>query len=253
MDLALKEKVVVISGCNGGIGEALCKAFLEEGAKVAGLYRGDKSKVQHLYDLVKTHKLKAENFITVSMDIDATSSIETGFKTITDQWGHIDVLVNNAGWTVEKPFLSLEDDEIEMIYSSNLSSLMKLSRAALKIMLARKSGNIVNISSTVAEHHGRGVAVYSAMKSAVNRLTEVLAVEMGKKKIRVNSVCPGVVETRMSNGLQDRHAKLLLEKTPLQRYATPEEVAKSVLFLASEESAAFITGHNLFIDGGIGL
>jgi 3-oxoacyl-[acyl-carrier protein] reductase len=120
-------------------------------------------------------------------------------------------------------------------------------------MLARKKGNIVNISSTVADNHGRGVAVYSAMKSAVNRLTEVMAIEMGKKNIRVNSICPGVVETKMSNGLQDRHSKLLLEKTPLQRFATPEEIAKSALFLASDSVAAFITGHKLFVDGGIGL
>lgn len=253
MDLALKDKVVVISGCNGGIGEALCQAFMEEGARVVGLYRGDQSKVSHLYEFVKTLKLNEDNFHTVQMDIDDTSSIDSGFKSILEKWGHIDVLVNNAGWTVEKPFLSLEDEEMDLIYSSNLSSLMKLSRAALKIMLSKKSGNIVNISSTVADNHGRGVAVYAAMKSAVNRLTEVLALEMGKKKIRVNSICPGVVETRMSNGLQDRHEKLLLEKTPLQRYATPEEVAKCALFLASDKTAGFITGNKLFIDGGIGL
>lgn len=253
MELSLQNKIIVISGCNGGIGEALCLEFLKENSKVAGLYRGDLSKLDHLFNSMKDQNIQSENFLPVNMDINSTDSINAGLKIVTEKWEKVDVLVNNAGWTIEKPFMAIEDDELDLIYASNFSSLAKLSRAVLKIMLAKKSGNIINISSTVADHYGRGVAVYAAMKAAVNRLTEVMALEMGKKNIRVNAICPGVVETNMSNGLQERHAEFLKEQTPLRRYATPEEVAKCALFLASDKTASFITGHKLFIDGGIGL
>lgn len=253
MELSLQNKIVVISGCNGGIGEALCLEFLKEKSKVVGLFRGSIGKLDQIFQLIEENKIPKDNFMPVNMDINSSESIQNGLQLIVEKWEHIDVLINNAGWTVEKPFMALEDEELDLIYESNFSSLAKLSRAVLKLMLAERSGNIINISSTVADHYGRGVAVYAAMKSAVNRLTEVMALEMGKKNIRVNSICPGVVETRMSNGLQDRHSQLLKEKTPLQRYATPEEVAKCALFLASDKTAAFITGNKLFIDGGIGL
>lgn len=253
MDLALKNKVVVVTGCNGGIGTAVTQAFLSEGALVVGVYRQSLSKLDEIFAWIKEQKIPEEHFLAVEMDINSTLSITQGISTVLEKWKRIDVLVNNAGATIETPFLALEDDDLESIYQSNFSSLAKLSREVGKLMMRQKAGNIVNVSSTVSDRFGRGVAAYASMKAAVNRLTEVMALELGKKNVRVNSVCPGVVETRMSNALQDRHAKMLLEQTPLRRFATPDEVAKSILFLASDVTASFITGSKIFVDGGIRL
>ncbi|HLE09772.1 MAG: hypothetical protein A2504_11355 [Bdellovibrionales bacterium RIFOXYD12_FULL_39_22] len=253
MDLALQNKIVAITGCNGGIGVAATISFLKEGAKVVGLYRESISKLSEIFTRISELGLNEKHFMPIEVDINSTTSIQEAIKKIIAEWGQIDVLVNNAGATLETPFLALNDDDFESIYVSNFSSLAKVSREVGKIMMRQKFGNIINVSSLVSERFGRGVSVYAAMKAAVNRLTEVMALEMGKKNIRVNAVCPGVVETSMSNALQERHGQMLIEQTPLRRFASPEEVAHSILFLSSEATASFITGSKLFIDGGIRL
>lgn len=253
MDLALQNKVVIITGCNGGIGSAITQAFLKEGALVVGAYRQPLSKLDELFAWIKSNQVFEQNFFPLEVDINSTVSIQKGLEEILNKWKRIDILVNNAGATVETPFLALEDEDLDSIYASNFSSLAKLSREVGKIMMRQKGGNIVNVSSTVSDRYGRGVAAYASMKAAVNRLTEVMALELGKKNIRVNAVCPGVVQTKMSNALQDRHSQMLLDQTPLKRFATPEEVSKSILFLASDKTASFITGTKIFVDGGIRL
>jgi len=253
LDLQLKNKIVVVTGCNGGIGSAIVQSFLKEGALVVGVYRNSLSKLDELFNWINLAEIPLNNFIPIEMDIDSTPSIQQGLGVVLKKWNRIDVLINNAGATIETPFLALEDNDIDIIYSSNFSSLAKLSREVGKIMLRQKNGNIVNISSAVSDRFGRGVSVYASMKAAVNRLTEVMALELGKKNIRVNAVCPGVVETPMSNALQDRHSVILLNNTPLRRFATPSEIAMSVLFLASDVTASFITGTQIFVDGGIRL
>ncbi|MBT4791234.1 MAG: SDR family oxidoreductase, partial [Halobacteriovoraceae bacterium] len=202
---------------------------------------------------VELENISTEMYYPWEIDMSSSQNIDLTILDIIKKFNQIDVLVNNAGTTVEKPFLSLEDDELDMIYNANMLSLAKISRRVLKEMLIAKSGNIVNVSSIVSKRWGRGVSFYASMKAGVNRLTQVLALEMGKKNIRINAVCPGVIETKLSGALQVRHNKSLLKETPLKRFGTPSDVSNAIMFLASDAVSSFTTGVTLDIDGGIGL
>lgn len=253
MDLKLKDKVVIITGSNGAIGADICQGFLKEGAIVIPFYRDQISKLDFLYDWLSENKIKKNKIYPICVDLESTDSLKNAVNETIQKFNYIDILVNNAGWTVEKPFLAITDDEWDQIISINLTSVAKLSRIVMKNMLERKKGNIVNISSTVANTFGRGVSVYSAAKAAVNRLTEVLALEMGKKGLRVNTVCPGVINTPMTESMVYRLSKHIRERTPMQRIGEVCEVTPAVLFLASEVTASFITGQHIYINGGVNL
>lgn len=253
MNLALSEKVVLITGSNGGIGQDICLSFLEEKSHVVALYRGSSDKLKDLESEIDQAGLSREFYHPMSVDLSSGESINKCIEEIIQKFGRIDVLVNNAGTTMEKPFLSLKEDELELVYEANMLSLTKLTQRVLKEMLILKSGNIVNVSSVVSKRYGRGVSYYASMKAGVNRLTQVLATEMGKKNIRINAVCPGVIETKLSGALQGRHHKLLVSETPLKRFGKPTDVANAIKFLASDNVSSFITGVTLDVDGGIGL
>jgi 3-oxoacyl-[acyl-carrier protein] reductase len=147
----------------------------------------------------------------------------------------------------------MEDDQWEEVMQVNFTAATWLTKAVLKPMFKARGGAIINVSSVLGRRFGRGVVAYSAAKAAIERFTEALAMEVGRKGIRVNAVCPGVIETKMSQGLMHLHGERIQEHTPLQRVGRPEEVTKAVLFLASESMASFITGHKLYVDGGFSL
>jgi 3-oxoacyl-[acyl-carrier protein] reductase len=189
----------------------------------------------------------------VEVDLESADSMKRGVDSVLESFDHIDILINNAGWTMEKPFLILTDEEWDQMISINLTSVARLSRLVMKGMLERKQGAIVNISSTVASAFGRGVSAYASAKAAVNRLTEVLALEMGKKGLRVNTVCPGVIDTPMSEGMIHRLNQHIRERTPMRRIGTVDEVTPAVLFLASEVTASFITGQHIYVNGGVNI
>jgi 3-oxoacyl-[acyl-carrier protein] reductase len=253
VDLGLRDKVVMVTGANGGIGSEICLSFMRENSKVVALYRGDIHKLDALKASMEEEGLNLSLLVPKVIDMKSSESIDTCVQAVKDELGMIDILVNNAGTTVEKPFLSLTDDEMDMIYEANLHSLAKLSKRVLKEMLMQKSGNIVNVSSIVSTSWGRGVAYYSAMKAGVNRLTEVLATEVGKKGIRVNAVCPGFIETRLSGAIHARHSERILGETPMKKFGKPIDVSNAIKFLASDKVSSFVTGVTLKIDGGISL
>jgi len=253
MDLKLRNKVVIITGSTGAIGLEICKGFLHEGSMVVPFYRPPLSKLDGLFAWGKENDIEKSRIYPVCVELDSTASLQQGVDEVYSKFNGIDVLVNNAGWTVEKPFLAITDEEWDELIRINLTAVARLSRLVIKIMMERKKGSIINISSTVAQMFGRGVSVYAAAKAAVNRLTEVLALEMGKKGIRVNTVCPGVIHTPMSGPLVDRLSKHIFERTPMQRIGETAEVVPAVLFLASEAMASFITGQHLFVNGGVNL
>lgn len=253
MNLKLQKKVVIVTGATGAIGLEICQGFLREGAIVVPFYRPPHAKLDALYTWATENKIAKSRISPVHVELESSASLQQGVDEVYTKFGGIDVLVNNAGWTVEKPFLAITDDEWEKVFNINLTAVARLSRLVIKIMMERKTGSIVNISSTVARMYGRGVAAYAAAKSAVNRLTEVQALEMGKKGIRVNTVCPGVIQTPMSESLMDRLSRHIFERTPMQRIGDPSEVVPAVLFLASDAAASFITGQHLYVNGGVNL
>jgi len=253
MDLKLQNKVVIVTGANGAIGSGICRAFLKEDALVIPFYRGQISKLNFLYEWLKENHLATEKIFPVEVDLESNDSLKRAIDSVLESFDHIDILVNNAGWTVEKPFLVITDEEWDRMISINLTSVARLSRLVMKVMLERKQGAIVNISSTVANSFGRGVSAYASAKAAVNRLTEVLALEMGKKGLRVNTVCPGVIDSPMSEWMIHRLDQHIRERTPLRRIGTVDEVAPAVLFLASEATASFITGQHIYVNGGVNI
>jgi 3-oxoacyl-[acyl-carrier protein] reductase len=253
MDLQLQNKVVIVTGATGAIGTGICQAFLKEDALVIPFYRGQISKLELLYQWMKENDIGTEKVFPVEVDLESVDSMRSGVDSVLESFDRIDILINNAGWTLEKPFLILTDEEWDRMISINLTSVARLSRLVMKGMLERKQGAIVNISSTVASAFGRGVSAYASAKAAVNRLTEVLALEMGKKGLRVNTVCPGVIDTPMSEGMIHRLDQHIRERTPMRRIGTVDEVAPAVLFLASEATASFITGQHIYVNGGVNI
>ncbi len=252
MNLKLNDKIVVITGATGGIGQYITLDFLREGAIPVLLYRNE-DKLKNLKEWLAEQVGTEGRIFAYNTSITDTKSITEVVKKIIAAHGQIDVLVNCAGFAVEAPFLMLDEEAIERMLDVNLRSPLYLSKAVLRYMMRKKSGNIINISSASTHVWGRGIAVYASAKAGLERLTQTLAQEVGKKKVRINAVCPGVIATEMSTNLRSVAEEIILTSTALQKYGIPQEVAKSVLFLASEETASFITGHVLNVDGGLGL
>lgn len=253
MDLALENKVVLLTGANGGIGMAIAQAFLQENAQVVCFVRGGADRMSEAYRWMEDQKIAQAKLACIDVDIGKTESLAKGVEDTIKLHGSIDVLVNNAGSAVELPFMMMETEEWSSVVEINFNSMANLTRKVCRQMLRQKTGNVINVSSVVGHSFGRGVSAYAAAKAAVDRLTEILAMELGRKGIRVNAVAPGAIETKMSQALMVRIGDKVIENTPLNRMGTPNEVAQAVLFLASEKTASFITGHILSVDGGVGI
>lgn len=250
MNLDLKDKVVCITGASGGIGMAIATAFLAEGAVVCATYRQHQNKL----DAFAKELSQAQKALLFAyhLDLHDSKSQATCISAICNDHTRIDILVNCAGSALEKPFLLLTPEEVQQQISTNFSQQALFTQQVAKVMLRQRKGAIVNISSLLGKRLGRGVAVYAAAKAAMDRLTQTLALEVGKKGIRVNSINPGLVATKMSKNVQANMPSEFLEMSPISRPGTPEEIANAVLFLASEK-ASYITGVCLSVDGGLGI
>ena len=252
MDLKLKDKVVILTGGTGGIGSAIALDFLLEEAKLILLYRNETKKDKLLVELEKQVIVK-DRIECIKIDIMDKKAIYDEVKSIFKKYGQIDVLINCAGFAHERPFMMLTDDEMDDMIDLNFKSPLWLTKAVLRPMIKQKSGNIINISSLSTHAFGRGITVYAAAKAALERFTQTLAQEVGKKNIRVNVVCPGVIDTEMSNNIRSILSEVILQSTSLQKYGLPHEVSKSCLFLASDEMSSFVNGQILKVDGGFNL
>ena len=252
MELGLNNKIAIVTGGTRGIGYAICEDLLLEGVIVVPFFRGDTSRFTPLMEWMTAHAIPQQNLVPLNVDINDAKALEEGVAAVMSKFGRIDILVNCAGITVESPFLLNDDETWAEIFNVNLVTVMRLSKLVLRPMIRAKSGAIINISPILGFCKGRGAVAYSASKAAINRFTESLATEVGKKGVRVNSVCPGIIDTKMANNLLTLH-KDINDQAPLQRAGRPEEVAKAVLFLASQNTASFITGHNLVVDGGMSI
>lgn len=251
MNLGLEDKVVLITGASGGIGGSIALSFLMEGAIVLAGYRGSKSKIDALYQEIPSEQ--QGRIIPIDLDLDDLISCNASVGEALERFGRIDVMVNCAGTAIEKPFLLTDFAEMDLQINSNFSAPMKLTHIVLKSMLINRTGCIVNVSSILGMRFGRGVAVYAASKAAVERMTQALALEVGRKGIRVNAVCPGMIETKMTHLLQKNMPPEMLKMSPISRAGKPQEVANAVLFLASNAVASYITGTTLVVDGGFSI
>jgi 3-oxoacyl-[acyl-carrier protein] reductase len=237
---SLEGKTALVTGASRGIGKAIAEELARAGASVVVSYRAGADEAAALADGIGARAVQAD----VS---DAASA-----RALVEEAGDLDVLVNNAGVTRDGLLVRMSDEDWRTVIDTNLASCFYTCRAAVRGMMKKRSGSIVNISSIVGLHGNWGQTNYAASKAGIIGFTKALARELGSRNVRANVVVPGYVKSRLTDVLPDDATAAMLENTPLGRLGDPEDVAGAVRFLSSED-AAFVTGAVLLVDGGLGM
>jgi 3-oxoacyl-[acyl-carrier protein] reductase len=242
----MSRRTALITGASRGIGKACALAIAAGGHRVA-LAARSQLQLEEVAETVRS--LGGEPFV-VEMDLTNGASIAEACKKTAQQFGRIDILINNAGITKDGLAMRMKAPDWEAVLSTNLSGAFYAIQQVLPGMMRERWGRIVNISSVVGESGNAGQANYAASKAGLIGLTKSLAKELGSRNITVNAVAPGFIETDMTRVLTAELRQKMVDETPLKRIGTPEDVAAAVKFLIGEE-ASFITGHVLDVNGGI--
>lgn len=236
-------KTALITGASRGIGRAAAKVFSSTGYRVIINYKNSEAEAKSLCEeLPHSHIYRA--------DISNSSQVKAMFDYAKKSFGGVDVLVNNAGISHIGVFQLMDDNEIERLLNTNLLGAVLCSKYAVKDMIPKKSGNIINISSMWGEVGASCEVVYSASKAGIIGFTKALAKEVGQSGIRVNCISPGVIDTDMNKELDAQTIAELINDIPLNRLGTPEEIAKIALFLASDDSS-YLNGVTIGANGGM--
>ena len=242
----LKDKVAIITGGTSGIGEASVSLFAREGAKVVLVGRNSK-RGQKIEETVKNEGGTA---LFIKTDVSNSQEVQTMVKETLNQFQTVDALINNAGIGQQTPVHLMDEKEWDNILAINLKSMFLCSKYVLPHMQKQKSGCIINMSSILGFVGFPGAGAYNATKGGSRLLTKNMALDYAQDNIRVNSICPGFIDTPMLEGALNPEAKkALIARHPIGRLGRPEEVAYTALFLASDESP-FITGSDILVDGG---
>jgi 3-oxoacyl-[acyl-carrier protein] reductase len=242
-----QNKVVLITGASRGIGRAIAMAFAEPGSAVIINYRSGSEAAKKTAEAVTQRGAQA---VLCPFDVAQPEAVKAAFKDITDTFGRLDVLVNNAGITRDNIFPRLKESDWDDVVAVNLKGVFLCCQAAMRPMLKQRFGRIITITSVVGFTGNAGQCNYAAAKAGIMGLTRSLAREVISRNITVNAVAPGYIETEMTQSLSEEARRALLEQIPAGRTGTPEEVAAAVRFLASEE-AGYITGQVLHVNGGM--
>jgi len=243
---SLKDKVALVTGASQGIGRAIALALAEAGAKVAATARtADK-----LAALAADIQQAGGQALAVPMDVADAASVKNGFKQVIENYGRVDILVNNAAITKDMLELRMKLEDWEAVLRTNLTGAHLCIQQALSGMIRQRSGRIINITSIVAETGNAGQANYVASKAGLIGLTRAVAVEVASRGITVNAVAPGFIETPMTDPLPQELKDKMKSMIPLGRFGAPSDIATAIVFLASDE-AGYITGHVLDVNGGM--
>ncbi len=237
---SLEGKTALVTGASRGIGRAIAAELGRAGASVIVSYLSGAEEAEELAREIGGRAVRA--------DVSDSASA----KALVEEAGDLDVLVNNAGVTRDGLLVRMSDEDWSTVLETNLASCFYTCRAAVRGMMKRRAGSIVNISSIVGLHGNWGQTNYAASKAGIIGFTKALARELGSRNVRANVVVPGYVKTRLTDVLPEEATGAMLESTPLGRLGDPEDVAGAVRFLSSEE-ASFITGAVLLVDGGLGM
>ena len=242
------KKIVLVTGGARGIGRAVALRLAAPDTAVIFTHRDPASPgAAETLARLKAQAGAAEAQVWAAEDSRAAAE---NIEAIADRFGRLDILINNAGLTRDGLSVRLADEDWRAVMEANLFGAFNCARAAARLMMKRRWGRIISLSSVVAFTGNVGQANYCASKAGLLGLTRALALELAPRRITVNAVAPGWIETDMTAGLPDQVRAAFIERTPLGRPGTPEEVAEAVAFLASEE-AAYITGQTLHVNGGL--
>ena len=238
----LKNKKILITGATGGIGNSLVKKFNELGSVILATGT-NQDKLDKLKSEFKNIKIK-------QFKLDEHSKIEEFINTCHTELEGIDVLINNAGITLDNISIRLSDENWKKVVDINLTSTFLMCKHSIKKMLKNKQGKIINITSIVAHTGNLGQANYAASKAGIIGFSKSLAIEYAKKKININCISPGFIKTEMTDKINEEFRKVLINKIPRGDLGTGQDVANSAAFLASEMSD-YITGETLHVNGGM--
>ena len=243
----LKGKTVIITGASRGIGMGIAKVFAKQGANIAFTYRSSNEKAKALEDELSANGCKVKGYMSDASNFVAAQQLAAD---VLEEFGSIDVLVNNAGITKDGLLLRMSEDDFDSVMDINMKSVFNMTKAVLRPMLKQRKGSIINMSSVVGVKGNAGQANYSASKAAINGFTKSTALELGSRNIRCNSIAPGFIETEMTEALAEDQIKEWRNSIPLKRGGTCEDIANATLFLASDMSA-YVTGQVLNVCGGM--
>jgi 3-oxoacyl-[acyl-carrier protein] reductase len=242
----IQGKIAIVTGGSRGIGRAIVERLAADGADVTFFFRDNAAAANEVVAAALAAGLKVS---AEQLDIRDSTACADAVERIAERCGRIDILVNNAGITRDNPLAAFEDDDVAAVLATNVTGVFNMSRAVVPYMTSQRAGAIVNLSSVAGDKGGRGQTNYAASKGAINAFTRALAVELAPRKVRVNCVAPGVVETEMSADVREQAGETVLSRILLRRYGKPQEIADAVWFLCSAH-ASYVTGQVLSIDGG---
>ena len=239
-------KVVLITGASRGIGSSAARVFSENGYIVVLNYNNSKEQAMSVLNDIRRNKTSS---IALKADVSKRKEAEYLIDKSLEQFGHIDVLINNAGIAQQKMFTEITEQDWKKMFSVNIDGMFNCTQLALRDMIKRHKGKIINVSSIWGIAGASCEVHYSASKAAVIGFTKSLAKELGPSGIQVNCVAPGVIETDMNKNLDDLTIKEIINETPLERIGTPRDIANTILFLA-QDASDFITGQVISPNGG---
>lgn len=241
----LNDKIALITGANGGLGDKIARTLHAQGATLALTDR----RTENMEKLKSKLNDRVEYFVA---DLTNAESINQLIKDVEEKFGRIDILVNNAGLTKDNLFIRMSDEDWQLVLDVNLTAGFKLAKAAVRGMMKRRFGRIIGIASVVGVTGNAGQANYSASKAGMIAMNKCLAQEVGSRGVTVNSVAPGFIRTPMTDVLPDDVKAALLAKIPEGKLGEAQDIANVVAFLASDE-AQYITGQTININGGMAM
>ncbi len=242
----LTGQIALITGASRGIGAAIAQALGEQGAIVIGTATSE-SGACSISSTFSVANIKGEG---MALNVNDAEQVENTLKAISEKYGDVSILVNNAGITRDTLLMRMKDDDWDAVISTNLTSVFRMSQAVLRPMMKARTGRIISISSVVGHMGNAGQTNYAAAKAGMTGFTKSLAAEVGSRGITVNCVAPGFIDTDMTAELSDEITNKMLARIPAGRLGNVKEIAATVAFLASP-SAAYITGETIHVNGGM--
>lgn len=245
----MKNQTAVVTGGSRGIGRAICIALAKEGVNIVTCYAKGSAAAEETVSMCKEYGVQA---VAVQADVAVKEEVEQLFAEALKITGTVEILVNNAGITRDGLLIRMSDEDFDQVIDTNLKGAFYCMRAASKLMMKKRYGRIVNISSIVGLNGNAGQINYAASKAGVVGMTKSLAKELGSRNVTANAVAPGFITTDMTEALPEAVKEQMAKEIPLARMGNPEDVAGAVVFLVSEK-ASYITGQVLNVDGGMGM